>query len=136
MFLQLYDRLIDWPAVAARNRGPYVVEYDPRFPGGYYITTKKPPRTFICGDRRDMECLLENLIAVLGGYHPLPLASPEEASIFRNAWEGLLAVLLDGLNHRQEDASGTERLRFLLKVMQERIACRVIVDPRVRLLWK
>lgn len=127
----LYDgRKIDWDNVSRRNRGTFIVEADPRFPGGYYITTKRPPRVYLTGDRRDIETLIENAVAALGGYIPVLLATPAEAEWFREARDRLLGVLFDLMENDVQQIPAAQA-RFLAELLCGRLYHRVAVDPRV-----
>jgi len=128
--LSYKGRKIDWDNINQRNRGTFVVEADPRFPGGYYITTKRPPHVYLAGDRRDIEALIENAAAALGGYTPVLVATSAEAEWFREARDRLLASILGQLETDMQPIPAAQA-RFLSEILYRTLFNRVAVDPRV-----
>ncbi|WP_406677656.1 hypothetical protein [Moorella sp. ACPs] len=90
---------IDWPKINARNRGCFVVEYDPQFPGGFYVRHKGTPY-YLPATRHDIECLVENALASLGRHHgPLLISSKEDQILLASKQ----AKLFEALNDMQEE---------------------------------
>lgn len=84
---------VDWPKVSARNRGCFVVEYDPQFPGGFYVRHKGTPY-YLTATRYDIECLVENALAALGKHHgPLLVSSQEEHIMLNDKRAKLFEIL-------------------------------------------
>lgn len=118
---------VDWPSIAAQNKGLFVVEKDYQFPGGYYVRHKSTPYYLPAG-RHDIKLMIENALAALGkNYGPIILAKEDDADKIMASTKQIMELLHTELSGNKESES---YLKFLWGILNG-----VTVHSRALPLW-